>query len=114
VRLRLAVTDNAGPLRAGVDDIRFEPIDRDANARIELPRTEQPANALNLVLHRMTEADALRALSARAETLAGEDDFSGAVLAAKDGRVSSATPTDWPTATDGSRTRCARAFASGR
>ena len=37
VRLRLAATDNGGPLRAGVDDIRFEPIGANANARIELP-----------------------------------------------------------------------------
>jgi D-alanyl-D-alanine carboxypeptidase len=32
-------------------------------------------------------ADALRALAARADRLAGEDEFSGAVLVAKDGRV---------------------------
>jgi D-alanyl-D-alanine carboxypeptidase len=87
VRLRLAATDNRGPLRAGVDDIRFEPIGADANARIELPATKQPARALNLVLHRMTEADALKGLSARADKLAGEDELSGAVLVAKDGRV---------------------------
>ena len=31
VRLRLAGTDNSGPLRAGVDDIRFEPIGSDAS-----------------------------------------------------------------------------------
>ena len=42
---------------------------------------------MNLVLHRMTEADALKALSARADKLAGEDEFSGAVLVAKDDRV---------------------------
>ena len=35
----------------------------------------------------MTEADALKALSARAEKLAGEDELSGAVLVAKDDRV---------------------------
>jgi D-alanyl-D-alanine carboxypeptidase len=87
VRLRLAVTDNGGPLRAGVDDIRFEPIGPGAKARIEFPRTKEPARALNLALHRMTEADALKALSARADKLAGEDEFSGAVLVAKDGRV---------------------------
>jgi hypothetical protein len=85
VRLRLAVTDNGGPLRAGVDDIRFEPIG--PNARIELPVTKAPARAVNLVLHRMTEADALKALAARADKLAGEDELSGAVLVAKDGRV---------------------------
>ena len=86
-RLRLATTDNAGPLRAGVDDIRFEPIGPDAKARIELPTTTEPARALNLVLHRMTQADALNALAARADKLAREDAFSGAVLIAKDNRV---------------------------
>ena len=87
VRLRLAVTDNTGPLRAGVDHIRFEPIGSDANVRIELPDTKEPSRALNLVLHRLTEADALKALSARAQRLAGEGEFSGAVLVAKDGKV---------------------------
>jgi CubicO group peptidase (beta-lactamase class C family) len=87
VRLRLAATDNGGPLRAGVDDIRFEPTGANANARIELPDTKQPARALNLVLHRMTEADALKSLSAHAKKLAGEDELSGAVLVAKDDRV---------------------------
>jgi D-alanyl-D-alanine carboxypeptidase len=87
VRLRLAATDNRGPLRAGVDDIRLDPIARDAKARIELPHTQAPARALNLVLHRMTEAEALRALSARADRLAGEDELSGAVLIAKGDRV---------------------------
>ena len=87
VRLRLAATDNNGPLRAGVDDIRFEPIGANANARIELPATEPPARALNLVLHRMTEADALKAVSAHAEKLAGEDELSGALVVAKDDRV---------------------------
>jgi CubicO group peptidase (beta-lactamase class C family) len=87
VRLRLAVTDNGGPLRAGVDDIRFEPIGPDTKARIELPATHAPARAVNLVLHRMTEADAVNALSARADKLAGKDELSGAVLIAKDNRV---------------------------
>jgi CubicO group peptidase (beta-lactamase class C family) len=87
VRLRLAVTDNRGPLRVGVDNIRFEPIGSDADARIELPNTKEPSRALNLVLHRLTEADALKALSARAEKLAGEGEFSGAVLVAKDDHV---------------------------
>jgi D-alanyl-D-alanine carboxypeptidase len=40
-----------------------------------------------LALHRMTEADALKALAARADRLAGEDELSGAVLVAKDDRV---------------------------
>jgi CubicO group peptidase (beta-lactamase class C family) len=87
VRLRLAVTDNRGPLRVGVDDIRFEPIASDADARVELPDTEEPSRALNLVLHTLTEADALKALSARADRLAGKGEFSGAVLVGKDGQV---------------------------
>lgn len=36
---------------------------------------------------RRAEADAVRALAARADTLAGEDEFSGAVLIARNGRV---------------------------
>jgi D-alanyl-D-alanine carboxypeptidase len=87
VRLRLAATDNGGPLRAGVDDIRFEPVGANTNARVELPATKQPARALNLVLHRMTEADALKALAARAGRLVGQDELSGAVLVAKNDRV---------------------------
>jgi CubicO group peptidase (beta-lactamase class C family) len=87
VRLRLAGTDNRGPLRVGVDDIRFEPIGSDSNARIELPVTQEPSRALNLVLHRLTEADALKALSARADQLARDDEFSGAVLVARHGKV---------------------------
>jgi CubicO group peptidase (beta-lactamase class C family) len=87
VRLRLAVTDNQGPLHVGVDDIRFEPIGSDANARIELPATKEPTRALHLVLHRLTEAEALEAVSARAEDLADNDHFSGGVLVAKDGRL---------------------------
>jgi hypothetical protein len=87
VRLRLAGTDNRGPLRVGVDDIRFEPIGSDAKARIELPVTKEPSRALNLVLRRLTEPDALKALSARADTLAREGALSGAVLVAKNGRV---------------------------
>jgi CubicO group peptidase (beta-lactamase class C family) len=87
VRLRLAVTDNRGPLRVGVDDIRFELIGSDADTHIELPNTREPSRALNLVLHKLTEADALKALSARAEKLASESEFSGAVLVAKDDHV---------------------------
>ena len=87
VRLRLAQTDNGGPLRVGVDNIRFEPIGTDADDRIELPVTQEPSSAVDLVLHRMSEADALAALSARAEELAGADEFSGAVLVARNGEV---------------------------
>jgi len=87
VRLRLAAVDSRGPLRAGVDGIRFEPVGSDANARIELPVTPEPARAVDLVLHRMTQADALNALASRADRLAAADEFSGAVLIAKERRV---------------------------
>lgn len=87
VRLRLVVTDNGGPLRAGVDSIYFEKIDADSDDRIELLETPEPSSALGLVLHRLAEEDALAALSARAEALAGGDEFSGAVLVARNGEV---------------------------
>ena len=87
VRLRLTDTDNQGPLRAGVDNIRFEPIGSEDDARIELPVTPEPSSAIDLVLHTMKEADALAALSAHADELASIDEFAGAVLVAKDGQV---------------------------
>ncbi len=87
VRLRLAVADNVGPLRVGVDEIRFEPIGSDANARIELPATKRPSRALNLVLGTLTEPEAMKALAAHAKRLAVEGEFSGALLVAKDGHV---------------------------
>jgi D-alanyl-D-alanine carboxypeptidase len=87
VRLRLAQTDNSGPLRVGVDDIRFEPIGPDAGDGVELLDTPEASSALHLVLHRMSEAAALAALSEHAEDLARKDEFSGAVLVARDGKV---------------------------
>jgi D-alanyl-D-alanine carboxypeptidase len=87
VRLRLAATDNRGPLRVGVDNIRFQRIAADGDDRIELLATPKPSSAINLVLHRMSEADALAVLSARAEELTRKDQFSGAVLVARHGRV---------------------------
>jgi hypothetical protein len=65
---------------------------------------DQPPTAV-----RGTEADALTALAARAGRLAGEDEFSGAVLVAKEGRV-----LFWPIARVGSGTLFGRAFGSGR
>jgi D-alanyl-D-alanine carboxypeptidase len=87
VRLRLAQTDNQGPLRAGVDNIRFEPIGVSADARIELLDTPGPTSALDLVLHRLTEAEALAALESFVREEAAADRFGGAVLVAKDGQV---------------------------
>jgi CubicO group peptidase (beta-lactamase class C family) len=86
VRLRLAQSDNQGPLRAGVDNIRFEPIGA-APARIELLETPEPTSALELVLHRLTETEALAALETFVREEASADRFSGAVLVAKDGEM---------------------------
>ena len=87
VRLRLAETDNQGPLRVGVDNIRFRRIGTDTDDRIELLATPKPTSAIDLVVRRLTEEDALTALSARAGKLAGAGDFSGAVLVARRGKV---------------------------
>jgi D-alanyl-D-alanine carboxypeptidase len=87
VRLRLASTDNQGPLRVGVDNIRFEPVGRDAGGRVELLATPRPSSAVNLVLHRMTQAEAVAALTDRAEQRARADEFAGAVLVARHGKV---------------------------
>jgi D-alanyl-D-alanine carboxypeptidase len=87
VRLRLASTDNRGPLRVGVDDIRFERIGADGDDRVELLDTPEPTRALNLVLRRMSEADAVAALSARAANRARAGEFFGALLVARHGKV---------------------------
>ena len=87
VRLRLAQVDNTGPLRVGVDNIRFQPIGSDPDARVEFPATAEATSAIDLVLHRLNEAEAVAALSARADELAAADVFSGAVLVARDGEV---------------------------
>jgi D-alanyl-D-alanine carboxypeptidase len=87
VRLRLAETDNRGPLRVGVDDIRFEPVGTVAGGGIRLLETQEASSALDLVLQRMSEDEALAALSGRAAARAGADEFSGAVLVARDGKV---------------------------
>jgi CubicO group peptidase (beta-lactamase class C family) len=86
VRLRLAEADNQGPLRVGVDHVRFEPSGPGDNA-IEFPETPEASTSLGLVLHRMTEADAFAALTARADTRLAADEFSGAALVARNGKV---------------------------
>jgi D-alanyl-D-alanine carboxypeptidase len=86
VRLRLASTDNQGPLRVGVDNIRFERIGG-ADGRVELLATPRPSSAVDLVLHRLTQADALAALTAHAAERARADEFAGAVLVARHGKV---------------------------
>jgi D-alanyl-D-alanine carboxypeptidase len=86
VRLRLASTDNQGPLRAGVDNIRFERIGG-ADGRVELLATPRPSSAVGLVLHRMTQAQALAALRDHAAERARADEFAGAVLVARHGKV---------------------------
>jgi D-alanyl-D-alanine carboxypeptidase len=87
VRLRLAGTDNQGPLRAGVDNIRLQPIGGEADDRIQLPVTPRPSSAVDLVLHRLPQAQALAALSAHAAERARADEFAGAVLVARHGKV---------------------------
>jgi D-alanyl-D-alanine carboxypeptidase len=87
VRLRLATTDNQGPLRVGVDNIRFEPAGGDVDGRVELLATPRPSSALNLVLHRMTQADAVAALADHAEERSRADEFAGAVLVARHGKA---------------------------
>jgi D-alanyl-D-alanine carboxypeptidase len=86
VRLRLATTDNQGPLRVGVDNIRFRRIG-DADDRVELLATPRPSSAVDLVLHRLTQAQALAALADHAAERARADEFAGAVLVARHGKV---------------------------
>ena len=86
VRLRLATTDNQGPLRVGVDNIRFQRIG-DADDRVELLATPKPSSAVNLVLHRMPQAQALTALTDHAAERAHAGEFAGAVLVTRHGKV---------------------------
>jgi D-alanyl-D-alanine carboxypeptidase len=86
VRLRLASTDNGGPLRVGADNIRFRRIG-EADGRVERLTTPRPWSALDLVLQRLTQADALAALAAHARERAEADEFAGAVLVARHGKV---------------------------
>jgi D-alanyl-D-alanine carboxypeptidase len=87
VRLRLAQTDNGGPLRVAVDNITLARIDADSDDRVELVDTPEPSSALELVLGRLSEEEALAALSSRADRLARVGEFAGAVLVARDGKV---------------------------
>jgi D-alanyl-D-alanine carboxypeptidase len=87
VRLRLAGTDNQGPLHVGVDNIRFQRIGRDADGRVELLATPRPSRAIDLVLHRLTQAEVVAALTAHAAERARADEFAGAVLVARYGKV---------------------------
>jgi D-alanyl-D-alanine carboxypeptidase len=86
VRLRLAITDNQGPLRVGVDNLRFRRTG-DADDRVELLATPRPSSAVDLVLHRLPQAQALAALSAHAAERARAGEFAGAVLVARHGKV---------------------------
>jgi D-alanyl-D-alanine carboxypeptidase len=87
VRLRLATTDNQGPLRVGVDNIRFQRTATDADGRVELLVTPRPSSAIDLVLNRMAQADAVAALRGHAERRAAAGEFAGAVLVARHGKV---------------------------
>jgi D-alanyl-D-alanine carboxypeptidase len=87
VRLRLAGTDNQGPLRVGVDNIRLRRIGRDAEDRVQLLATPRPSSAVDLVLHRLPQVQALAALRDHAAERARADEFAGAVLVARHGKV---------------------------
>jgi D-alanyl-D-alanine carboxypeptidase len=86
VRFRMVQTDNQGPMRLGVDNIRLQPVGLD-DATVALLETEEASDAIDLVLRRMSEADALAALSARADELERAEEFSGAFLVARGGKV---------------------------
>jgi CubicO group peptidase (beta-lactamase class C family) len=73
-------------LRVGVDNLRFQRIGG-AGGRVERLATPRPASAVDLVLHRLTQAQALAALSAHAAERAQADEFAGAVLVARHGKV---------------------------
>ena len=87
VRLRLAGTDNQGPLRVGVDNLRFQRLGTDGQGQVELLATPRPSSAVDLVLHRMTQAQVVAALAAHAQERARADEFAGAVLVARHGKV---------------------------
>jgi CubicO group peptidase (beta-lactamase class C family) len=86
-RLRLATTDNQGPLRAGVDNIRFQRIGTNGHGRVEPLTTPRPSRAIDPALLRMTQAQALAALTAHANQRARADEFAGAMLVARHGKV---------------------------
>jgi D-alanyl-D-alanine carboxypeptidase len=87
VRLRLAGADNQGPLRVGVDNVRLRRIGGGADDRVELPATPRPSSAVGLVLHRLPQAEALAALADHAAERTRADEFAGAVLVARHGKV---------------------------
>jgi D-alanyl-D-alanine carboxypeptidase len=87
IRLRLAGINNRGPLRVGVDNLRFQPVGRDPGGRVALLSPHTPSRAPDLALHRMTQADAVAALADHAQERAEADEFAGAVLVARHGKV---------------------------
>jgi CubicO group peptidase (beta-lactamase class C family) len=87
VRIRIAKVDNRGPARAGVDDLRFTPLGADGTASVALLDTPNAATAVDLVLERMSQTDAVTALESVIEERVAADRFSGAVLVARHGRV---------------------------
>ena len=117
VRLRLAQTDNQGPLRAAVDNIRFQRIGGHTDGRVEFLVTDKPSSAVGLVLHRMSEADAVAALAERAEQRARADQFAGAVLVARSQQGLGVDPADAPVVVPARRTpgvcRVGRCSGSG-
>ena len=87
VRIRIAKVDNRGPLRAGVDDLHFVAIEANAGASVASLDTPKAVTSRDLVLARLSEADAVAALSATTQGRADAGVFSGAVLVARHGKV---------------------------
>ncbi|HEX2442801.1 MAG TPA: serine hydrolase domain-containing protein [Vicinamibacterales bacterium] len=77
------VTERAGDTIARVE-LSLDPVSPPKVARMELRAIPRPSD---LALPRLSEADALAALAARADELSGKDQFSGALLVARRGKI---------------------------
>ena len=114
VRLRLAEADNQGSLGAGVDNIRFEPTDGDADGRVELLTTPRPSQR-----HRSGPAPAAPSAGAGGalwrmpRSVPGPTSSPGPCSSPATARSCSTTPGAGPTARPASRTRQRRRFRIG-
>ena len=81
-------TDNRGPLRVGVDNIRFQRVGTDADGRVELLVTDE---AVERGRSRPAQDDRSRRAGGARRPVPSEraaaDQFSGAVLVARHGKV---------------------------
>jgi D-alanyl-D-alanine carboxypeptidase len=76
-QFRIDLIDPSAPIDSVAED----------DVLLNVFRTSEPTSALDLVLHRLTEAEALAALGGFVREEASADRFSGAVLVAKDDKV---------------------------